>query len=186
MFHFRDVALRESFSRALEKEKIHKGPYLEATPNFSEGASFRNLCESHFTGNVGPLLTGVQSDRPLYRHQEEAVRAYFANRNFVVATGTGSGKTEAFLYPILLHLFEEFESGELEQPGVRALILYPMNALANDQRERIAEIAGKLQEAGSPFSFTYGRYTGETPNNRADSRRTAVERQPGELGPIPN
>ena len=48
-------------------------------------------------------------------------------------TGTGSGKTEAFLLPILDRLFREQAAGTLVQPGVRALLLYPMNVLANDQ-----------------------------------------------------
>ncbi len=60
-------------------------------------------------------------------------------RNVVVATGTGSGKTEAFLIPILNHLFLEDEKGTLG-PGVRALLLYPMNALANDRLARLRKV----------------------------------------------
>ncbi|MFO3795943.1 MAG: helicase-related protein, partial [Anaerolineales bacterium] len=81
-------------------------------------------------------------------------------------------KTEAFLYPILLHLYQEFKAGQLG-PGVRALILYPMNALANDQRERLREICTLLQKARSPFRFTFGQYIGETPEDENDSQRHA-------------
>ena len=90
----------------------------------------------------------------------------------VAATGTGSGKTEAFLLPILLHLYREFQAGMLG-PGVRALILYPMNALTNDQRDRLGEICKQLKDAGSPFGFTFGQYIGETPEDENDSRRHA-------------
>ncbi|MGI6449171.1 MAG: DEAD/DEAH box helicase [Desulfitobacteriia bacterium] len=92
----------------------------------------------------------------MYKHQEKALRKIIQeNRNVVIATGTGSGKTESFLLPILNHLFIEKETGLLG-PGVRALLLYPMNALANDQLARLREILANYEE------ITFGRYTGET------------------------
>ncbi|WP_174582553.1 DEAD/DEAH box helicase [Candidatus Methylacidithermus pantelleriae] len=116
----------------------------------------------------------MQGDRPLYRHQEEAIRRVSNGFNAIVATGTGSGKTEAFLYPILLHLYREFREGKLG-PGVRVLILYPMNALANDQRERMGEICKRLKDSNSPFRFTFGQYIGETPEDENDSQRHAKD-----------
>lgn len=73
----------------------------------------------------------------------------------LVTTGTGSGKTEAFLYPILDHVVRAKKSGVA---GMKALILYPMNALANDQAERLAKLI-----AGDPAlaAVTAGLYTGE-------------------------
>ena len=71
---------------------------------------FRQFSESAF-----PI------ERPLYLHQEQAIRRAVAGcRNLVVATGTGSGKTECFLFPILQHLLQERELGTLNRPGVRA------------------------------------------------------------------
>ena len=78
-------------------------------------------------------------DRPLYLHQEQAIRKITAGRNVIVASGTGSGKTESFLVPILDALSAEQARGTLG-PGVRALLLYPMNALANDQIKRLRQI----------------------------------------------
>ncbi|GAH50863.1 unnamed protein product, partial [marine sediment metagenome] len=115
-------------------------------------------------------------ESPLYLHQEEAIRKVFNDQNIVVATGTGSGKTEAFLYPILLHLYKEYKEGTLG-PGVRALILYPMNALANDQRERLRNLCKSLKDECSEFHFTFGQYIGETPENENDSRRHARDQQ---------
>lgn len=184
-FYFRDPALRTSFEEALESGHLSKGPYLEATPLFKRSQAPRLL----FTDLLGRqpdegFLEAVQGRRPLYKHQEEAIRRVFQGHNVVVATGTGSGKTEAFLYPILLHLYQEFQSGKLG-PGVRALILYPMNALANDQRDRLGEICKRLQDEDSPFRFTFGQYIGETPEDENDSRRHAhdhiANRLPGEL-----
>lgn len=183
-FYFRDPLLRHSFAKALESEDLIKGPYLEGTPVFTRGATPRTLLPELGLNPDDAFLRAIEGDRPLWRHQEEAIRRIAAGRNVVVATGTGSGKTESFLLPILFHLYREFMMGSL-CPGVRALILYPMNALSNDQRDRLGAIARRLHEYGSPFQFTFGQYIGETPDNAGDSRRNAQryerERLPGEL-----
>src|SRR3972149_9390336 len=186
-FYFRDPVLRTSFEEALKSGHLSKGPYLEATPVFRLVQAPRSLFPDllGFQPDEG-FLEAVQAQTPrLRKHQEEAIQRVFQEgHNVVVATGTGSGKTEAFLYPILLHLYQEFQSGKLE-PGVRALILYPMNALANDQRNRLGEICKQLKEENSPFQFTFGQYLGETPDDENDSRRHArdhmANRLPGEL-----
>jgi len=184
-FYFRDPDLRASFKRALKSGHLRKGPYLEATPVFKKGQTPRSLFRSLLGFQPGEgFLKAAQGKRPLYQHQEEAIQKVFQGHNVVVATGTGSGKTEAFLYPILLHLYRESQAGKLG-PGVRALILYPMNALANDQRERLGVICERLEEENSPFGFTFGQYIGETPKHENDSWRHArdhlARRLPGEL-----
>ena len=116
-----------------------KGPYPESARGFKTGLSARALARECFPDECEGLLPAL-IDRPLYVHQERAVRAtHIDGRNVVVATGTASGKTESFLYPILFELYRQHLAGELEEPGVRAMVLYPMNALANDQRERLGE-----------------------------------------------
>lgn len=184
-FYFRAPELRRSFENALNSGHLSKGPFLEATPVFKRGQTPRSLFQSllGFQPDEG-FLKAVQGDRPLYQHQQEAIQMVFKGSNVLVATGTGSGKTEAFLYPILLHLYQEFKVGKLRE-GVRALILYPMNALANDQRERLGEVCKRLKEANSPFRFTFGQYIGETPEDENYSQRHArdhmANRLPGEL-----
>jgi superfamily II DNA/RNA helicase len=167
-FYFKDQDLRASFEEALNSGHLSKGPFLEATPVFKRGQTPRTLFQSllGFQPDEG-FLKAVHGDRPLYQHQEKAIQGAFSGNNVIVATGTGSGKTESFLYPILLHLYQEFQAGRL-CPGVRALILYPMNALANDQRERLGEICKRLKEEHSPFRFTFGQYVGETPEDEED------------------
>ena len=109
---------------------------------------------------------------PPYKHQSEAVRGSLIDRrNLVVMTGTGSGKTEAFLLPILGKLAREASSGSdsfANQPGMRALVLYPMNALVNDQLGRLRGLFGDPRLvslfntwAGRPPRFA--RYTSRTP-----------------------
>ncbi|MGC8744490.1 MAG: DEAD/DEAH box helicase [Verrucomicrobiia bacterium] len=172
-FYFKDPVLRRSFEEALNVGHLSKGPYLEATPVFKRGTKASNLFEELLQSKIDPgFLKAIEGDRPLYHHQEQSIRSVFSGHNVVVATGTGSGKTEAFLYPILLHLYQEFKSGTLG-PGVRALVLYPMNAVANDQCERLGNICARLKTENSPFHVTFGQYIGETPENENDSKRHA-------------
>lgn len=139
---------------------LTKGPLLEVTPPYASGASLAELIDQ---GVLDKAFRNVHSaalplERPLYLHQETAVRKASVGRNLVVATGTGSGKTESFLVPILNSLVAEHSAGKLG-PGVRALLLYPMNALANDQLKRLRQLL-----AATP-QITFGRYTGETPDS---------------------
>ena len=93
----------------------------------------------------------------LYTHQQQAVDQILGGRNTIVSSGTGSGKTEAFFLPILNYCLQH------PGPGIKALVLYPMNALANDQYDRFARYL-----AGT--GVTFARYTGDTPENEADGR----------------
>ena len=119
-------------------------------------------------------MTPCHSTRPLHAHQEQAIRKVAAGRNVVVATGTGSGKTESFLVPILDALSAEYaRDGELG-PGVRALLLYPMNALANDQMKRLRQIL-----KAAPH-ITFGRYVGDTKESDREAAETFGRLNPGE------
>ena len=176
-FYFKDPSLRESFQAALKKEdSLLKGPFPEPTRGFKQGLSARALAQECFPGRSEGLLPALIARR-LYVHQERAVRAtHLDQRNIVVATGTASGKTESFLYPILFELYRQHLTGELRDPGVRAMILYPMNALANDQRERLGSICTNLFNAGSGFQPTFGQYIGQTPEDDRDTPRNAASR----------
>ncbi|MCK5806348.1 MAG: DEAD/DEAH box helicase, partial [Lentisphaeria bacterium] len=90
----------------------------------------------------------------LYGHQERAIRSIREGRTTLVSTGTGSGKTECFLYPIISRCLDLRDAGEA--PGISAVLVYPMNALAEDQLDRLRGLL-----AGSGISF--GMYVGKTP-----------------------
>lgn len=172
----RDAAL----AAALDEEIAHaplltKGPLLEASPAYARGASLNQLVgegvlPTSFRMFDSPALP---MDRALYVHQEAATRKARAGRNLVVSTGTGSGKTESFLIPILASLADELAAGPLN-PGVRALILYPMNALANDQMKRLRRVL-----AATP-QVTFGRYIGDTPHDPTKAEQTFATLNPGE------
>ena len=184
-FYFKDPNLRASFQSALQGDNLQKGPYPEPARGFKTGVTARELGNECFPGKSDDLLPALLEDA-LYVHQEHAIRsAHKERQNIVVATGTASGKTECFLYPILFDLYRQHLAGKLNEPGVRAMILYPMNALANDQRERLGRICEDLYKAGSGFAPTFGQYIGQTPENRGDRWRNASlrdeERMAGEL-----
>lgn len=163
----REDALAEAFARGVdETQKLTHGPLLELTPPYEPGASIGDLISSRV---LNPHFVTLDSEampmsRPLYAHQEQAIRKVVSGRNVVVTTGTGSGKTESFLIPIFNSLIAEQAEGTLG-PGVRALLLYPMNALANDQVKRLRGILARTPE------ITFGRYTGETREGAVDAER---------------
>ncbi len=136
-----------------------RGPYLESLPDFEKGRSIGQLVESGALDGAWQRLmdTGHHHlfERSLHLHQERAIlRA--RSENYLVATGTGSGKTECFLYPIVDSLLRSLDRN---RPGVKAVLVYPLNALANDQLYyRIARLL--LRELGDP-GITFGRFTGQ-------------------------
>lgn len=175
-FHFRNPQLQRQFSRLLDMERrLWAGPFVELTPPFRSGATPRELVARGVfdDGLLRIPSQTLRAERPLYLHQQRAIEKVQRGRNVVVATGTGSGKTETYLLPILAHLLKEVRSGK-SAPGLRALLVYPMNALANDQLRRIRELVAACPEV------TFGRYTGETPVSVSDGYTRFRETWPKE------
>ena len=112
-----------------------------------EGVAHPHLCE-----RIPENITHLRS------HQEQAIRAIVAGRTTLISTGTGSGKTECFLYPIVSRCLKLRVEGA--PPGISAVIVYPMNALAEDQLMRLR---GLLAGAGIPSASTSGRRPRERP-----------------------
>lgn len=172
--------LRAAYEQALEREfQLTRGPYLQAAAPYARGRTVRELVKA---GDLNPAFLRFEGsdalplDRPLHLHQETAIlKAVTGRRNLVVATGTGSGKTECFLIPVLDGLFREIDAGTVGQAGVRALLLYPMNALANDQLRRLRRLLAPFPEV------TFGRYVGDTktdPKEALDAFRQRFPREP--------
>ena len=124
-------SLGAAFRDILAEQTLVEGPYVEALPDFEKGLSLEALLKKN-GGFVHDALGCLPTaGRKLHKHQQRAMeRASRDGKSMLVATGTGSGKTETFLYPIADQLLSESDPG---RPGVRALLVYPMNALANDQ-----------------------------------------------------
>lgn len=94
----------------------------------------------------------------MYKHQQEAIEIARRNEPYVVTTGTGSGKSLAYLVPIYDHVLRNGP----EKHQVRAIIVYPMNALINSQLEALKHYAKLYEQAtGSTSPVRFARYTGQ-------------------------
>ena len=147
------------------RSPLLKGPYVSLSRPFREGATVEalvaeGLLHPHLRERVPPGLA------TLHGHQEQAIRAIASGQTTLVSTGTGSGKTECFLYPIVSQCLRLRDEGAA--PGISAVIVYPMNALAEDQLMRLRGLL-----AGTGISF--GLYVGKTPEREA---QVAGERLP--------
>ena len=158
---------------------IHQVPYLESTPRYQTGEDFAEMQGLPPAALEAYLAVSRKEEGlpqlvydPPYRHQSDAIRGSLVDgKNLVIMTGTGSGKTEAFLLPILGKLAHEAKTKPtsfVRQPAMRALILYPMNALVNDQLGRLRSLFGdprivKLFKDWSGRPPRFARYTSRTP-----------------------
>jgi len=179
-YHISASALIEQRKELLDRAGvIHQIPYIESTPRYQSGERFSAIKGlSPAALNAYAVLSTPAEGLPAllydppYKHQSEAIRHTLVDgRNLLVMTGTGSGKTESFLLPILGKLAHEGQGDPTtfrDQPAVRALILYPMNALVNDQLGRLRSLFGDPRTVALFKSWTgrpprFARYTSRTP-----------------------
>ncbi|WP_395110609.1 DEAD/DEAH box helicase [Actinomadura sp. SCN-SB] len=190
-YHVGHKTLIEQRRELLEQEGVlFREPFLESTPRYQPGRRFAKLdldepVQELFQALAAPAgeLKRALFDPP-YTHQADALE--WTTRDGVslaVTTGTGSGKTESFLLPMLAKLAGEAARapGSFQAPAVRALILYPMNALVNDQLGRLRLLLGdprvttRFQAwAGRPPRFA--RYTSRTLYPGVRSRQKDTQR----------
>jgi hypothetical protein len=138
-----------------------KGPYLSLSEAFAKGDSIQQMAAD---GKLHPVMPGLIGYPTMYLHQQEVFEAVRDDHHVLVSTGTGSGKSEAFLYPIVDQLLRERDKGITS--GLSAILVYPMNALANDQLDRLREMLG-----GTGIRF--GQWVGPTPDTEA---KVTIER----------
>lgn len=154
------------FGKGATERLIARGPFVFLNRPFERGPTMEELLADRALA-LHPALRGLFPFDALHKHQELALRSVASGRHTVVATGTGSGKTEAFLLPILdrcLKLRDENAAS-----GLTALLIYPMNALVDDQLRRLRRLL-----AGTGISF--GRYTGVTPRTGVPAARMTQRR----------
>ena len=165
--------LAHRIKNALNSERIPlvKGPFVESLPDFEKGKSLHDMVEEGVLCSKWNALSNSDDGQRIFHrslHKHQAVALTRGDENYLVATGTGSGKTEAFLFPLIDELLED---DDLTDPGIRTILIYPLNALANDQMQRIARLLFK--DLGDP-GITLGRYTGQV---RAGATRLEEERR---------
>lgn len=146
-------------------------PIVSINPHFQVGDSLSKLVgEGTLDQRTEQVFRIEGQPLTLFRHQSQAVAKAKQGQSFVVTTGTGSGKSLCFFIPIIDSAIRARASGE--PPRTRAIVVYPMNALANSQ---MSELEKFINQAGLPESLrpTFARYTGQEDQDRRDLIRNA-------------
>lgn len=181
VFEFRDNLIEEysSFSRSFTRiaapdifdevdRQYNRGrywpdPLIQINPNYRRGETIQALVRQGLLHRAcaGIFMAGKADGHPaplhLYTHQMEAIAKAHERKSYVVTTGTGSGKSLAFFVPIIDRVLKEKDIDPT--PRTRAIVIYPMNALANSQLEELNRYLHGYAAEQQPF--TVGRYTGQ-------------------------
>lgn len=152
-FQPNDVSIVDSYIE--KKGNFIQGPWLEIRRPFRTISADMRSVLPYLSGKWG-----IASDWVPYAHQLKAFErlTYPDPKSTIVATGTGSGKTECFFLPVLDAVLQ---MNAENIPGIKAIVIYPMNALATDQARRFASMCEDIVQAGGP-RLTVGLYTGST------------------------
>ena len=156
--NIRDPDVLKKVEREVENGLMWPEPWLALNPAFQSGGSVGDLVER---GLLHPAAREIfrhrSSDDPFgreivfHKHQTDAIEIATRGESYVLTTGTGSGKSMAYMVPIVDRVLRE-GTGQ----GVRAIVVYPMNALANSQLGELEKFLGKDKPR-----VTFKRYTGQ-------------------------
>ena len=156
--NIQDEQVRAKVDTEVEDGLLWPEPWLALNPAFASGGTVGELVER---GVLDPAAQEIfrfntsendpGAELTFHRHQTEAFEAANKCESYVLTTGTGSGKSLSYIVPIVDRVVRE-GSGN----GVRAIVVYPMNALANSQRNELEKFLGKVNP-----KVTFERYTGQ-------------------------
>ena len=173
----RDDRIAKFMDADLDSKSQWPDPWLSLNPFFADGGSVTDLigagylhqdCAKIFqTGKTEGSLSCDGRPIRFYRHQRDAIVAARGGDSYVLTTGTGSGKSLSYIVPIVDRVLRARESGD-QRKKVRAIIVYPMNALANSQLKELEKYLKDGFPAGQQ-PVTFERYTGQ--ENQADRDR---------------
>lgn len=171
-----DRRINKKVESELNNGLLWPDPLIQLNPSFAPGDSIENLiaenilhpeCGSIFRINKTTDSLGLPLN--LYRHQSEAIRAAHSGNNYVLSTGTGSGKSLSYIIPIVDHVLKAGPG-----KGIQAIVVYPMNALANSQFNELHKFLclGYPDEKGP---VTFQRYTGQ---EKDEEKQAIIENPP--------
>jgi len=159
--NIRDQAIQDFVDSEIDRGALWPDPLLQLNPAFEDAGLIDELVEKGaLDRRCGTIFRlGKSQDNPsgsplrLFRHQVEALGLAQKGRNLILTTGTGSGKSLCYMLPIIDDVLRT-GSGR----GIRAVVIYPMNALANSQEGELRKYLGFGSDAGA---VTFARYTGQ-------------------------
>lgn len=157
-----DERISRNVDEGIRQGLLWPDPLLQLNPSFEPGAKIDKLVEEGVLHPDCARIFRIKSDasdfgRPLrlHWHQEQAIRIAAKNEPYVLTTGTGSGKSLSYIIPAVDHVLKT-GTGQ----GIKAIVVYPMNALANSQREELDKFLNRGFDGQSPL-VTFARYTGQ-------------------------
>jgi len=170
--------IRDQIEAIYAGNKYWPDPLIQINPKYKKAHSLDELAAA---GGIQPGTAKIFRDQRsaanpdgdsirLFTHQEEAIALAALNESFVVTTGTGSGKSLCFFIPIIDAIIREKAADPT--PKTRAIIIYPMNALANSQFEELNKF---IADAAASPTVTFKRYTGQ---EDSDERHTIADNPP--------
>lgn len=152
--NIKDDEIRRVVEKELERGKLWPEPLIQFNPAFELRGGIEDVVANY---KLHPKLRDIFAGYKLYTHQVQAIQLGTAGHDFVVTSGTGSGKSLTYMGSIFHHLLT---SGQIA--GIAAVVVYPMNALINSQYEEFERYAKNFVErTGQPFPIRYGQYTGQ-------------------------
>lgn len=163
------LTIKDQRIDAFVKDKFEEGslwpePLLQLNPQYEKPTSIGNLVED---GALHPECLSIFGDLSLYAHQLRAIETAQRHEHYVLTTGTGSGKSLTYLVPIIDYVLKN-PSNERK---VRAIIVYPMNALINSQAQALEEMLKDTSQV------TFARYTGQ----ENDDTKKAIQAEPPDI-----
>jgi superfamily II DNA/RNA helicase len=163
-----DPGIRRAVDAALAEGKLWPEPLLQFNPSYEMVGTVAEIAQ---TGVLHGAVTNIFKGYSLYRHQLEAIRLGTADLDFIVTSGTGSGKSLAYIGSIFHRLLAERQA-----KGVTAVVVYPMNALINSQTIEFKTYKENYEKStGRSFPITFGQYTGQ---EREETRKGMRENPP--------
>jgi ATP-dependent helicase YprA (DUF1998 family) len=163
--------IRRQVEALYASDRFWPDPLISINPRFERGASVDQLVQAGSLHEATARVFSINGDPlSLYRHQTQAVAKATTRQSFVVTTGTGSGKSLCFFIPIIDAAIRARAAGEPAR--TRAIVIYPMNALANSQREELDKF---IKQSGLPENLrpTFAGYTGQESQEERERIRDA-------------
>lgn len=147
--------IRETVEKEINSNKLWPDPLIQFNPAYETGESIDDLIKNF---KLNSDLKSVFGEYNLYKHQAEAIKLGIENKNFIVTSGTGSGKSLTYLATIFNYILNQSD----QTKGIKAIIVYPMNALINSQALEINKYKENYEnKSGNNFPITFSKYTGQ-------------------------
>lgn len=159
--NIKDKKIRERVENDIEKGIYWPEPLIQFNPSYELGESIAELCSKNILHHE---MRTILKEYDLYRHQTEAIQIGTSGKDFVVTSGTGSGKSLTYLCTIFDYLLKNKTDN-----GIKAVIVYPMNALINSQTQEINNYKESYEKStGKDFPITFAQYTGQEDQDKRE------------------